>query len=312
MALLRTTDLTKRYPGGVTALDGLTLELEPGIIGLVGANGAGKSTFLKIMLGLLSPTSGSLTVLDIDATKHGPQLRQFLGYIPEFDCLPPDQSATDLVTHLARVSGLPAIAARERAAEMLRHVGLYDERYRLIGGYSTGMKQRVKLAQALVHDPKLLLLDEPTNGLDPAGRTDMLELIRRTGHEFGISVIVASHLLSEIEQVCTYLVAIDGGKLLRAASLETFTRETELLVVEVIGDSAAYMQRLVAAGLPARAGGGGSVLIQIGDHSPYDLVRDTAADMGIGLMRVARRRDRLEDLFQVPADAIPGDSHVTA
>ncbi len=187
---------------------------------------------------------------------------------------------------------------------MLRHVGLYDERYRQIGGYSTGMKQRVKLAQALVHDPKLLLLDEPTNGLDPAGRTDMLDLIRRTGHEFGISVIVASHLLSEIEQVCTFLVAIDGGKLLRAASLDSFTRETELLVVEVIGDGDAYRERLVARGLPARAGAGGSILISIGDSSPYDLVRDTAAEMGVGLMRVARRRDRLEDLFQVSAGGV--------
>ena len=312
MPLLSTTDLTKRYPGGVTALAGLTLELEPGIIGLVGSNGAGKSTFLKIMLGLLAPTSGSLTVLDIDATKHGPELRQYLGYIPEFDCLPPDQSASDLVTHLARVSGLPATAARERAAEMLRHVGLYDERYRQIGGYSTGMKQRVKLAQALVHDPKLLLLDEPTNGLDPAGRNDMLELIRRTGHEFGISVIVASHLLSEIEQVCTYLVAIDGGKLLRAASLESFTRETELLVVEVVGDSEAYLQRLVGAGLMARAGAGGSILIQLGDHLPYDLVRDTAAEMGVGLMRVARRRDRLEDLFDVSEADIARGQHAGA
>jgi ABC-2 type transport system ATP-binding protein len=310
MPLLTTTDLTLRYPGGVMALDGLTLALEPGIIGLVGANGAGKSTFLKIILGLLAPTSGSLTVLDIDATRRGTELRQYLGYIPEFDCLPPDQSATDLVTHLARVSGLPAVAARERAAEMLRHVGLYDERYRLIGGYSTGMKQRVKLAQALVHDPKLLLLDEPTNGLDPAGRTDMLELILRTGHEFGISVIVASHLLSEIEQVCDYLVAIDGGKLLRAAPLASFTQETELLVVEVVGDSDRFRERLVALGLPARADGGGRIVIPIGTELPYDLVRDAAAELGVGLMRVARRRDRLEDLFQGTPDA--GAAHAAA
>src|SRR5664279_3737751 len=214
MPLISTRALTKRYPG-VTALDGLTLELEPGVIGLVGANGAGKSTFLKIILGLLPPTSGSLTVLGIDATFRGPELRQHLGYIPEFDCLPPDRTATDLVTHLAQVSGLPASAARERAAEMLRHVGLYDERYRPIGGYSTGMKQRVKLAQALVHDPKLLLLDEPTNGLDPEGREEMLGLIERTGREFGIAVVLASHLLGEIERVCDYLLAIDAGRLLR-------------------------------------------------------------------------------------------------
>jgi ABC-2 type transport system ATP-binding protein len=312
MPLLSTFELTKHYPGGVTALDGLTLELEPGIIGLVGANGAGKSTFLKIILGLLAPTSGSLTVLDFDATRNGPELRQYLGYIPEFDCLPPDQTAADLVTHMACVSGLPATAARERAAEMLRHVGLYDERYRQIGGYSTGMKQRVKLAQALVHDPRLLLLDEPTNGLDPAGRSDMLDLIRRTGHEFGISVIVASHLLSEIEQVCEFLVAIDAGRLLRAASVESFTRETELLVVEVVGDPDAFREALVAKGLAARAGAGGSILIAIGGGSPFDTVRDTAAEMGIGLMRVARRRDRLEDLFQGAPVATAGATHVAA
>jgi ABC-2 type transport system ATP-binding protein len=301
MTLLSTVELTKRYPGGVTALAGLTLDLEPGVIGLVGANGAGKSTFLKIMLGLVQPTSGSLTVLGIDASRRGPELRQYLGYIPEFDCLPPDQTATDLVTHLARVSGLPATAARERAAEMLRHVGLYDERYRPIGGYSTGMKQRVKLAQALVHDPKLLLLDEPTNGLDPAGRTDMLDLIRRTGSEFGISVILASHLLGEIEQVCQFLVAIESGRLLRAAPIDVFTRETEMLVVEIIGDSDAFVQRLLAQGVAIRTGADGAILIAIDGVSPLDAVRDTAADMGVGLLRVARRRDRLEDLFHLPA-----------
>ena len=309
MPLLNTFELTKKYPGGVTALDGLTLELEPGVIGLVGANGAGKSTFLKIILGLLPPTSGSLTVLGIDATQRGPELRQHLGYIPEFDCLPPDRTATDLVTHLARVSGLPATAARERAAEMLRHVGLYDERYRPIGGYSTGMKQRVKLAQALVHDPKLLLLDEPTNGLDPEGRTDMLDLIRRTGHEFGISVIVATHLLGEVQQVCDFLVAIDAGHLLRAAPLGQFTQETELLVVEVIGEAEAFAQRLVERGVPARMGSGGSILITLGTNAPFDVVRDTAAELGVGLMRMARRRDRLEDLFDVSEEVIAGGTH---
>ncbi|HEY4321425.1 MAG TPA: ABC transporter ATP-binding protein [Gemmatimonadales bacterium] len=298
MPLLATTDLTKRYPNGVTALDQLTLSIEPGIIGLVGSNGAGKSTLLKIILGLLPPTSGSLTVLDRNAAHDGPALRQYLGYIPEFDCLPPDQTAADLVTHLGRVSGLPAVAARERAAEMLRHVGLYDERYRPIGGYSTGMKQRVKLAQALVHDPQLLLLDEPTNGLDPEGRNDMLDLIRRTGREFGISVIVASHLLGEIEQVCTFLVAIDGGRLLRAAPMSDFTRETEQLVIDVVGDSDRFREALVSQGMAATAGAGGSVVISIRDGAPVDAVRDTAAALGVGLLRMARRRNRLEDLFE--------------
>ena len=200
MALISIRSLTKRYPGGVTALDGLTVEIEPGIVGLVGSNGAGKSTLLKILLGLVDATEGAATVFDMDVQTHGTDIRQFVGYMPEHDCLPPDVSATDIVSHLALMSGLPRTAARERTAEVLRHVGLYEERYRAIGGYSTGMKQRVKLAQALVHDPRLLLLDEPTNGLDPAGRDEMLELVLRTGAEFGIAVIVASHLLGEIER----------------------------------------------------------------------------------------------------------------
>ncbi|MBO0687616.1 MAG: ABC transporter ATP-binding protein, partial [Candidatus Dormibacteraeota bacterium] len=166
MPVIATDGLTKRFPG-VTALDWLSLSLEPGVIGLVGANGAGKSTLIKILLGLVQPTRGTATVLGLDAATEGTRIRALVGYMPEHDCLPPDLSATELVVHLARVSGLPATAARERAADTLRHVGLYEERYRPISGYSTGMKQRVKLAQALVHDPRLVLLDEPTNGLDP-------------------------------------------------------------------------------------------------------------------------------------------------
>src|SRR3990172_10114297 len=133
--------------------------------------------------------------------------------MPEHDCLPLDISGSDFVNHMARLSGLPRAAARERTADVLRHVGLFEERYRPMGGYSTGMRQRVKLAQALVHDPRLLLLDEPTNGLDPSGRDEMLGLIERTGTEFGIAIIVASHLLGEIERVCDHLVAIEGGRL---------------------------------------------------------------------------------------------------
>jgi ABC-2 type transport system ATP-binding protein len=203
VALISIRNLTKRYGGAITALDGLTVDIEPGIVGLVGSNGAGKSTLLKILLGLVEPTSGEATVLDLDIRTRGTDIRQFVGYMPEHDCLPPDASATDFVSHLALISGLPRTAARERTAEVLRHVGLYEERYRAIGGYSTGMKQRVKRAQALVHHPRQLLLDEPTNGHDPAGRDEMLELVRRTGTEFGMAVIVAAPQLGEIQAVCT-------------------------------------------------------------------------------------------------------------
>ncbi len=301
MPLISTRDLTKRYGAGVIALDQLTLDVEPGIIGLVGANGAGKSTLIKILLGLLEPTSGSATVLDMDVGRQGPAIRQFVGYMPEHDCLPPDMTATEFVTHMGRISGLPPDASRERTAEVLRHVGLYEERYRQIGGYSTGMKQRVKLAQALVHDPRLLLLDEPTNGLDPAGRDEMLELVRRTGTEFGIAVVVASHLLGEIERVCDYLLAIDAGRLLRAAPLSTFTMRTGVLTVEVEEGADRLAASLERSGLTVRQDGH-LVLVGLDDDPPYDRVRDAVADLGLALTRMEQRRHRLEDLFRAPGD----------
>ncbi|HEY1169069.1 MAG TPA: ABC transporter ATP-binding protein [Candidatus Limnocylindrales bacterium] len=300
MALIETASLSKYY-GPVKALDGLDLRVEPGIIGLVGANGAGKSTLLKVLLGLISPTAGRASVLGMDSVTETRSIRQFVGYMPEHDCLPPDVGATEFVTHMARISGLPRTAARERTAEVLRHVGLYEERYRQIGGYSTGMKQRVKLAQALVHDPKLLLLDEPTNGLDPAGRDEMLDLIKRTGTEFGITVIVASHLLGEIEQVCTYLLAIDAGHLLRAAPISTFTERTPVLAVEVEEGADRLVTALAASGARARQDGP-RVLIALNSEALYDDVRDIVADLGLPLVRVQQERGRLEDLFR---DAAP-------
>jgi ABC-2 type transport system ATP-binding protein len=229
--------------------------------------------------------------------------------MPEHDCLPPDASATDIVSHLALISGLPRTAARERTAEVLRHVGLYEERYRAIGGYSTGMKQRVKLAQALVHDPRLLLLDEPTNGLDPAGRDEMLELVRRTGTEFGMAVIVASHLLGEIERVCTFLVAIEGGKLLRSAPIGDFIEQTGTLAVEVDEGSNALAERLTADGLSVVVDGR-AVLVAISDGRPYDLVRDAVAELGLPLVRIEQRRHRLEDLFRDMPDALSSQAEV--
>ncbi len=297
MPLITADALTKRYPGGVTALDDLTLTLEPGVIGLVGANGAGKSTLLRILLGLLPPTSGGATVLGFDVRTEGTTLRRFVGYMPESDCLPPDTTATDFVGQMARLSGLPASAARERAAEVLRHVGLYEERYRPIGGYSTGMKQRVKLAQALVHDPRLLLLDEPTNGLDPAGRDEMLALVKRTGTEFGIAVIVASHLLGEIERVCDFLVAIDAGRLVRAAPLTTFTERTGILAVEVEEGAAGLVAALEAVGVQAVLDGR-TVLVDLSDERPWDLVRDAVAELDLPLVRIEQRRRGLEELFR--------------
>jgi len=295
MTLISARELTKRYTG-VTALDGLTVDLEPGVIGFVGANGAGKSTFIRILLGLLPQTSGSVKVLGFDSQTEALELRKFVGYMPEHDCLPLDVSATDFVTHMGGMSGLPVTASRERAAEMLRHVGLHEERYRLIGSYSTGMKQRVKLAQALVHDPKLLLLDEPTNGLDPAGREEMLELVERTGREFGIAVMVTSHLLGEIERVCETLMAIDGGKLQYCGPVSNFTKQTSHLVLELDDEIPAFADRLRAAGLTV-SGHGYELSLDLAGDSMYDTVRDIAAEMEVPIARMEVTRHKLQELF---------------
>ena len=298
VALIETQQLTKRYGESVLALNGLDLVVEPGITGLVGANGAGKSTLIKILLGLLEPTSGDATVLGYDIAREGPVLRQYVGYMPEHDCLPGDVSATEFVAHMAQINGLPRSAARERTAETLRHVGLFEERYREMRGYSTGMKQRVKLAQALVHDPRVLFLDEPTNGLDPAGRDEMLDLVRRTGKEFGISIVMASHLLGEIERVCEYLVVIDGGHLLRQGPLGDFTAAMGVLAVEVEGEAAVLAGNLRERGLRVEVEGRMVLVALEGDERAFDLIRDSCADLGFGLVRLERRRQNLEDLFR--------------
>ncbi|SER54597.1 ABC-2 type transport system ATP-binding protein [Streptomyces qinglanensis] len=309
--------LSKRFPR-VTALDRLTVGIEPGVTGLVGANGAGKSTLIKILLGLSPATEGTASVLGMDVATQGGAIRERVGYMPEHDCLPPDVSATEFVVHMARMSGLPATAARERTADTLRHVGLYEERYRPMGGYSTGMKQRVKLAQALVHDPRLVLLDEPTNGLDPVGRDEMLGLIRRVHTDFGISVLVTSHLLGELERTSDHIVVIDGGRLLRSSSTADFTQRTAVLAVEVTDtdehpDGTAVLRAALrqggldphepaSGGAPA-PGAGHVVMLDIGgesgdaDESVLDTVRDTVAELGLGLVRMERRRHQISEVF---------------
>jgi ABC-2 type transport system ATP-binding protein len=296
VTIIATKALTKTYGGGVTALADLTVEVEAGVIGLVGANGAGKSTFIKIMLGLLAPSAGDVRVFGLDPVTETDKVRARVGYMPENDSLPPDVSASEFVTHMGRLSGLPKTAARERASEALRHVGLYEERYRQIGGYSTGMKQRVKLAQALVHDPDLLLLDEPTNGLDPAGRDAMLTLIHRIGNEFGISVVVCSHLLGEVERICDSLIAIEGGRLLRAARIESMTTASDILAVEVSEGTDELADALRAGGFTVTPEGR-LLLVPLESDSAYDRILQAVAELDLPLHRLDQRRHRVAELF---------------
>ncbi|PKQ18827.1 MAG: ABC transporter [Actinobacteria bacterium HGW-Actinobacteria-8] len=306
MPAIAAQGLTRTF-GPVTALSQLSVEMPHGVVGLVGANGAGKSTLIKILLGLLPPTSGTATILGMNCLTEGLKIREIVGYMPESECLPPDVSATEFIVHMARMSGLPTDVARERTADTLRHVGLYEERYRPIGGYSTGMRQRVKLAQTLVHDPKLVLLDEPTNGLDPAGRDDMLDLIRRVSTDFGISVVVTSHLLGELERIADHVVSIEAGVLQHSTSTAAATELSGLVLVEVTDRGAEVVERLRALGAKVTTGTQpNSFAVEVADGRILDDVRGVVVDLNVGLVRMQRGRHHLSEMFLTPQEAVHG------
>ena len=292
--LLEARDLTKRY-GSIQALDAASFTVGAGITGLLGPNGAGKSTAIRIFLGLTDATSGSALVMGADA--RNPDARTRIGYMPEHDCLPPNQSAANFVTHMAEVSGIPPARSRALAADTLRHVGLFEERYRPIGGYSTGMKQRVKLAQSLVHDPVLILLDEPTAGLDPTGRTDMLNLIRRIAREFGISVVLSTHLMQDVERTCDNIVMLDGGTVKESSDVASLTVETELIYVEVANNRDAFMSQLSEANIE-HALEANAISIPNVDDGKFDTIRDALVASEARLVRMGPRQRALIDLFR--------------
>jgi len=205
-------DLHFNY-GKVKALDGVNLKLPGGAIGLLGPNGAGKSTLIKILLGFLSPDKGEGLVLGYDIKKQQSSIRRYVGYMPESDCLIPGMDAVSFTSYLGELSGMPRSEAMKRAHEVLFYVGLEESRYRNLETYSSGMKQRLKLAQAIVHDPKLIFLDEPTSGLDPRGRIEILDLIMDISKKKDIQVLISSHILSDIESVCSYVVILNKGEL---------------------------------------------------------------------------------------------------
>ena len=298
-ALLRAENLTKRY-GSVVALNDVTFNIYDGITGILGENGAGKSTAIKIFLGLLRPTSGSATVLSETASENV-RVRARLGYMPEHDCLPSQVSAAEFLNHMAELSGLPPSTARTREADTLRHTGLFEERYRAIGGYSTGMKQRVKLGQALVHDPSFIFLDEPTAGLDPVGREEMLALVRKTHREFGISILLSSHLMADVERTCDRIIVLQGGAVAHEGEVGHFTSDLASVFLEVDTNRDRLIAALERRGVRVTAEGGG-LTIEGADESVYDHVRDAVVEAEAPLRRLAPRRRALTELFEREAE----------
>ena len=291
--IVATDNLGHAY-GDVVALHHVSLEIPTGRIGLVGANGAGKSTFIKILLGILEPTLGSTRVLGNDPQREPTIVRAKVGYMPEGDCLPVAQTAADFMVYAAELAGIPPKAARQRASDVLTLVGLDEERFRQLGEYSTGMKQRAKLAQAIVHDPDLVLLDEPTAGLDPDGREEMLDLVGRLG-SFGINVITSSHVLTDIEQTCDWVVMLDGGSVLRQGPLDTLL-DSETVELELFDDPALVRQALEDSGA-AVAVNGHTLTVRIPADDAYDVVRDAVARSGGSIRRMGTRAQSLEDVF---------------
>ena len=287
--------LSKRY-GSVLALRGVDVTIQPGCTGLVGSNGAGKSTLIKLMLGLLKPDDGQARVLGHDVAVDPLAVRQAVGYLPEGQCLPADVTAADFAAFMAQLGGLPPRQARERASEICYQVGLEEERYRAIGGFSTGMQQRVKLAAALVHDPQLLLLDEPTDGMDPQGREDMLDLIKRIRAELGVDVLVSTHLLGDVERVCDHVIMVHAGKvLLQASIIEAAGTAAPGFGVQLGDNGGEVRAALAAAGLEVKPAG--EELQVHGRDGAADLVRNVAAEHGWALRRLVPRAPSLEETF---------------
>jgi ABC-2 type transport system ATP-binding protein len=236
------------------ALSNVSAQFAKGAVGLLGPNGAGKSTMLKALLGFVKPDEGRMSVLGMNVAERPLEIRARLGYMPETDAHIPGMNAVSFVAYCGQLAGLPAVDAMQRAHEVLYYVGLGEARYRNVETYSTGMKQRIKLAQALVHDPDLLFLDEPTNGMDPKGRDEMLELVRDLGHNKGVSLILSSHLLPDVEFTCDHVVVMDKGQVAAQGPIKELKGPAgRAFELRIKGDLRGFIDVLTAAGMDVHA-----------------------------------------------------------
>ena len=286
--------VTKTY-GGQRALDALSFSVPEGVIGLLGPNGAGKSTLIKGLLGLVRLDVGVARVLDLDARTQSRAIRERAGYMPEDDCYIPGMAGVQTVAYAGELAGLPPRVALRRAHEMLDYVSLAEERYREVQTYSTGMKQRIRLAQALIHAPKLLFLDEPTSGLDPQGRERMLELIRNLYRKQGISVVISTHILQDVEACCDRVVILARGKCLVSDELKALRSSVDSsAVLRYGGEGGALRTALEARGLEVAELGPGELKVSGG---PPDIVFRAAQEAGATVRGFAPSRTSLEEIF---------------
>jgi ABC-2 type transport system ATP-binding protein len=300
MAVCEIRNLTVHY-GHFAALQDLSVDIPEGCVGLLGPNGAGKTTLIKTILGFIKPTSGTATIMGRDIVAENKAIRQIIGLMPEQDCHIPGMSAVTYVAYAGELAGMPGDQALRRAHEVLEYCGLGEARYRNVETYSTGMKQRIKLAQALVHGPKLLLLDEPTNGLDPAGREQMLELVKSVSHGKGLNVLVSSHLLPDIERVCDHVLVVAGGKLRASGLMKDLKRlEGAPVDVELREHSALFLDLVMSQGFKVLERGSHQYRIQSDQGTPDDqcrLVVKAAKESGAQLRGFGMAERSLEEAF---------------
>ena len=306
LSIASLSHLTVRY-GARTAIADLSLEIPPGCVGLLGPNGAGKTTLLKTLLGFVRPAGGRGEVLGLDIGRDGLRIRQQIGLMPESECHIPGMNGVAFVAFAGELSGMPADQALRRAHEMLEFCGLGEARYRPVDGYSTGMKQRIKLAQALVHGPKLIFLDEPTNGLDPEGRRQMLELIRDISHGKGVNVLVSSHLLPDIERTCDRVIVMKGGQVVTQGEIASLRGEGgDALDVDLKEPSPAFRAAVERRGLRVESEAGASYRVRLpegtgsegsGSEGAGRILFLAAREAGAQLRGYRSARRSLEDVF---------------
>jgi ABC-2 type transport system ATP-binding protein len=293
--IVATTSLSKSF-GPTVALDGVTCEVGGGATGLLGPNGAGKTTLLRILLGLL-PAAGGASVLGLDPMREPLAVRARVGYMPESECIIPGLFGVDVVAYMGRLAGMPRRDAFKRAHEVMYYVGLGEERYRDATEYSVGMQQRLKLATALVHDPDLLFLDEPTNGLDPEGRDDMLLLIRELAIEHEKNVVLSSHLLPDVEQVCADVIMLKAGKVAQRGVIDELTSEaSDVFEVVLEGDVERFREALAAAGASLE-GDKGARRARLPAGTDTTLVFRAVRESGVRLRGLKPLRRTLEHVF---------------